>query len=125
MKKIKQLILVSLLFSNVFVGAEDSKEFTKCMKASDITNQGMLACIYDEYKREDIRLNKNYRVFKKELSLKKQKELQSLQKLWIEYRDKKCDFYYDLTGGTIDRLNHALCLLETTKKRADELDMEL
>lgn len=82
----------------------------------------MLKCTYNEIKLQDTRLNKNYKKSMNILREEKKDQLKNVQRLWIKYRDLKCAFYFDLIGGTIDKLNRASCLLELTAKRADELE---
>jgi len=100
-----------------------SKEYNNCFQAnSNLTTSDMLVCIYSETKRQDKRLNKNYKLSIESLSNEKAIELKIVQRLWIKYRNNKCNFYIGLTGGTKDKLTQADCFLEMTTKRADELD---
>jgi uncharacterized protein YecT (DUF1311 family) len=55
------------------------------------------------------------------LDPKHQRELKRVQRLWIQYRDAKCNFLSDLTGGTLDALSAGSCYIDTTALRAQEL----
>jgi uncharacterized protein YecT (DUF1311 family) len=74
----------------------------------------MIECMGAETKRQDVPLNKAYKVIMAGLSSERKKQLQEAQPLWLKYRQANCDFYYNPDGGTIDRVNanHVLCPLQ-------------
>ncbi|MBV5278321.1 MAG: DUF1311 domain-containing protein [Campylobacteraceae bacterium] len=52
----------------------------------------------------------------------RQKELKELQRIWINYRDAKCNFIFGLTGGgTADREGVKRCFVKETAQRVKEL----
>jgi uncharacterized protein YecT (DUF1311 family) len=97
-----------------------SKEFDRCSDKAYSTSASV-ACVSEETKRQDLRLNQNYQVVMKNLTTLRQQSLTKAQKLWVQFRDANCAFYFDPEGGTITRQISAMCFLTMTKDRADEL----
>ena len=95
-----------------------SEEF--CKKATaDGVMPDMIDCTQADLDKEDKRLNAEYKEAMKRLNVAQKKELRSVQRAWIKNRDKACKLEAD--GGQAGILNNLGCLLEWTKKRADEL----
>ncbi len=82
----------------------------------------MRMCSSQELKYQDKLLNKNYKDAMKRLDKGKQDELKKVQRLWVKYRDARCNFQFGLTGGTIDLLMGDGCLVDMTAQRAKELE---
>ena len=99
---------------------EYSQAYSACMKTAEST-LAMNNCNGAEIKRQDSRLNSAYKKAMAGLEGPQQTQLREAQRAWIKYRDTNCKLYYSLTGGTIDQLNGAGCVLDMTKARADEL----
>ena len=89
---------------------------------SAVTTVDMVACITEEFKREDQRLNENYQQLRSQLSSARREQLLTAQRAWIKYKDANCDFYADPEGGTLARVNANSCVLSETTHRADELE---
>ncbi|WP_191832344.1 lysozyme inhibitor LprI family protein [Pseudomonas fluorescens] len=102
------------------VAQSDSPAYSQCMQTAQSTLD-MNNCNVAEIERQDARLNSEYKKAKAALEPTQQTQLLEAQRLWIKYRDANCKLYYSLTGGTIDQLNGAGCVLDMTKARADEL----
>lgn len=102
------------------VAQGDSPAYSQCMQTAE-TTLDMNNCNGAEIDRQDGRLNGAYKKAMAALEPAQQTQLRDAQRLWIKYRDANCKLYYSLTGGTIDQLNGAGCVLELTKARADEL----
>lgn len=102
------------------VAQNDSPAYSQCMETAQSTLD-MNNCNGAEIERQDARLNSVYKRAKAALEPAQQTQLLEAQRLWIKYRDANCKVYFNLTGGTIDQLNGAGCLLDMTKARADEL----
>ncbi len=81
----------------------------------------MRMCSSQELKHQDKLLNKNYKDAMKRIDKDKQDELKKVQRLWMKYRDARCNFQFGITGGTIDLLNGDSCLVDMTAQRAEEL----
>ncbi|MDD1017240.1 lysozyme inhibitor LprI family protein [Pseudomonas rubra] len=111
-----------LLCCSSIAQAQDdySPDYTACMKTAEST-LAMNNCNGAEIKHQDSRLNSAYKKAMAGLEGPQQAQLREAQRAWIKYRDANCKLYYSLTGGTIDQLNGAGCLLSSTKARADEL----
>ena len=101
---------------------ELSRQYHQCMKKSGGVTIYMRKCNGDELKRQDRRLNVNYKKAMAVLDSKHRDELKKVQKLWIKYRDARCGFLFGLTGGTLDLLAGGSCYVDMTARRADELE---
>ncbi|WP_347903914.1 lysozyme inhibitor LprI family protein [Pseudomonas purpurea] len=99
-----------------------SPAYARCMSASGGVTADMLDCLGTELHVQDGRLNKGYKAAMALMEGGKKGQLQDVQRLWLKYRDAKCGFLIDLTGGTVDGLNQSSCALEMTKTRAEELE---
>ena len=102
------------------VAQSDSPAYSQCMQTAQSTLD-MNNCNGAEIERQDARLNSAYKKAIAALEPAQQTQLRDAQRLWIKYRDANCKLYFSLTGGTIDQLNGAGCVLDMTKARADEL----
>ncbi|TDF78998.1 lysozyme inhibitor LprI family protein [Pseudomonas sp. H9] len=98
----------------------DSPAYSQCMQAAQ-TTLDMNNCNGAEIEQQDARLNTAYKKAMAALESAQQAQLRDAQRSWIKYRDTNCKLYFSLTGGTIDQLNGAGCVLDMTKARADEL----
>jgi len=98
-----------------------TNKYESCIDNSGGNTENMHECNLEELKYQDTLLNQNYKLVIQKLSNEKKKKMKELQRLWIKYRDKNCDFLYNFTGGTMDILNGDGCLIEMTTKRAVEL----
>ncbi len=95
--------------------------YETCIQSARTQSQA-LYCIGNEIARQDRRLNKNYKAAMKRIEPFRREDLKRIQKLWIRYRDAKCGFFthpHSGSGGTVDT---AECILEETRRRADELE---
>lgn len=95
--------------------------YHRCMEAAGGVTSAMLECIDKETQVQDARLNRAYRLAQQTLGAAQQSPLRDAQRQWIKYRDANCALYGRLTGGSIDRLNGASCVLEMTRERAEDL----
>ena len=122
-KKLSNYLIVCYLSIPIIGLAEGklSSKFTKCMDKVTSTADS-INCIGTENKAQDKRLNVAYQKLIRIESANRQKELQSLQKLWLKYQKANCDFYYNSDDGTIMQQMSASCWLESTKDRANELE---
>ena len=108
------------------VSAQDkdglSREYGACMDKSGGVTVSMLDCIGAETKRQDARLNKNYKQVMAQLDDAGKTRLREAQKAWIKFRDTNVDFYRDPNGGTAATLTGADRYLTMTAQRASELE---
>jgi uncharacterized protein YecT (DUF1311 family) len=123
---IKKTILAMLFVtagSAVFASETGlTKQFSACMGKAGGIDDAMHECIGAEYKKQDARLNKNYRTLFASLTAERKKQLQTAQRLWIQYRDANCNFYADPDGGTQALIGAADCSMQATAARATELE---
>ena len=98
-----------------------SASFAECMDKSGGVTAEMHACISAEHTRQDQQLNRNYKALMAELTPERKKQLQTAQRLWLQYRDANCQFYADPDGGTMAGIAAADCVLQMTASRAREL----
>lgn len=98
-----------------------SASFAACMDKSGGVTAEMHACISAEHGRQDQQLNRNYQALMAELTPERKKQLQTAQRLWLQYRDANCQFYADPDGGTLAGVAAADCVLQITAHRAREL----
>ena len=119
-----QLLASAITLFSLGAGATEnsySEAYGECMDASNGVTLNMLDCIDSELKRQDARLTQSYKAAMQGLTTEQQRQLRDAQRLWIKFRDADCALLSDLTGGTIDSLNSASCLLDRTGRRADDL----
>ncbi len=118
-----RLFLMMTFFAPTAVLAEPeySKAFDSCMDGSGGVTVKMLECVDAEIKKQDKKLNENYKTLMTALNASRKNGLKNAQRLWIKYRDANCHFYYDPDGGTIQSILSSDCLLRMTAERADEL----
>lgn len=99
-----------------------SSTYQQCLDKSGGVTTNMRMCNSKELEYQDKLLNKNYKDAMKRLDKDKQDELKKVQRLWMKYRDARCNFQFGLTGGTIDLLMGDGCLVDMTAQRAKELE---
>ena len=58
-----------------------------------------------------------------ELTPARKKQLQTAQRLWLQYRDANYQFYADPDGGTAAGVAAADCVLQMTADRGRELKL--
>lgn len=120
MKKVFSVLLVcsSVMFAEVKL----SPAHSKCVDKSDGVTSMMLECDAKEYKVQDAKLNKMYKVAISKLDDQGKTKLKNVQRIWVQYKEAKCRFYDGLSGGTMDALNSSGCTIEETALRAQELE---
>lgn len=122
MSAAKSLLLFSALLASQALAADgQSQTYQVCMDRSGGVTSKMLACADAEINRHDATLNQNYQAAMQTLEEPQQQGLRAAQRAWIKFRDAECGFIAGLTGGSIDRINAANCMLEMTQQRANVL----
>ena len=123
MKRICLALAMLISSSGAFA---DEALFTKnhsiCLEKSGGVTVAMVDCIAAELKTQDARLNGVYKKLGTQLTPARKKQLQTAQRLWIQYRDANCAFYADPDGGTIATVSASDCVLRATATRAKELE---
>ena len=102
--------------------AKLSPALDSCLeKAGGVTTE-MVNCIGAEIAVQDKRLNAAYKSALAKQTTARQKELQAVQRLWIQYRDANCKFAFDPDGGTMAHVESTGCVMTMTAERAQELE---
>ncbi len=86
-----------------------------------VSTPEMVECLNAKTAEWDKRLNAAYAKALKEAEPKQREQLRSAQRLWVQYRDANCQYYW-LGEGSIARIDAAGCMLRMTKARALELE---
>jgi uncharacterized protein YecT (DUF1311 family) len=81
----------------------------------------IVVCVNIETAQWDKRMNAAYQKALKEDEPKRQEQLRTAQRLWIQFRDANC-LYFDMGEGTIARIDAAECMRNMTEARAHELE---
>ena len=121
--------------NDTIASGDDSVSLRDCIgSASNIcqtapgggSTVGMVDCSRREQSWWDGQLNSYYGELETALEPGVFASLRKAQKIWIAYRDAKCDFTYQLwSEGTISQVFLAYCLMDTTAERAIELSQAL
>jgi len=117
------LILTSLKASQAVVPIEllYSDKYHSCTKEI-ISEADAAKCLEKEIVRADKKLNTAYRKAQKRMQIFRHDDLQKIQRIWIKYRDAKCNFFYHKESGTAGLSNAEECRLNETILRTIELD---
>ena len=94
-----------------------------CLEMNENQNTlGIVSC-YDQSEQSwDVLLNKYYQLLQKDVEPNLQKSLKDTQLVWIKYKEKTCQFEYDLWGdGSMRHTAYAECLLRETSSRTIQL----
>jgi uncharacterized protein YecT (DUF1311 family) len=93
-----------------------------CLDKAKGVTADMVDCIGAEIAVQDKRLNDAYKAAIAKLTPRRQKELQGVQRLWLQFRDANCKFAYDPDGGTMAHVESTGCIMSMTAERAQELE---
>ena len=88
----QRLFMLSLMTLPVIIVAEAqySSQYQPCLDRSGGVTLEMRTCNGNELKYQDKLLNKNYKKAMKVIDAKHRNELKKVQRLWMKYRDAKC-----------------------------------
>lgn len=90
-------------------------------ECSELSTLGITQCVAEKTKVWDGRLNQAYKALQQRIEPDQGKALLAAQRLWIQYRDANCGFYF-AGPGTISRIEGAECLRSMTQERTCELE---
>jgi uncharacterized protein YecT (DUF1311 family) len=102
---------------------EMTQEYLTCLEKSNGVTVEMINCILAETRRQDARLNENYKRLLSKLATERKNSLVEAQRAWIRFRDANCGFYADPEGGSAARVAANECFLNSTADRAKELQL--
>ena len=116
-------VVACLLVLLVMVRGSDAmtQEYATCLGKSNGVTIEMINCILGETRRQDARLNENYKRLISKLPTERKNALVEAQRAWIKFRDANCGFYADPEGGSAARVTANECFLNATADRAKEL----
>ena len=81
----------------------------------------MVDCLTRQTRQADARLNAAYKAARARVPARQAAALQVAQRAWVTYSNANCRAYA-LGEGTITQIETAQCALDTTRRRADELE---
>jgi len=91
----------------------------------DLKNTSLTRCSeLDDYRKADLKLNKNYKELATKLNQIDISKLRNPQRAWIKWREEKCDDIdakANCDNGACAGYAHDTCLVDLTEKRAAEL----
>ena len=120
MKKLFLLLFLPLSFNTI--ADSYSREFVQCTDRSGGVTTNMLGCINNEYKKQDSRLNRNYKKLMTTLKGQAKNHVQNAQKAWLKHQKATCDLYEQTSdGGSAFTLMSQDCYLKEVTERADFL----
>ncbi len=98
-----------------------SRDYALCMEngpAAEGVQPAMNACAYEEYARQDGRLNQAYVMVMRRQSAAGKAKLRTSQRAWIKTRDRTCEAErMDYDGGSIAPLIFHTCMTNQTISR--------
>ena len=80
----------------------------------------MVDCLNAKTAQWDKKLNAAYKAALDAAQPKQREQLRTAQRLWVQYRDANCTYYF-MGEGSIARVEAADCTYRMTKARAEEL----
>jgi uncharacterized protein YecT (DUF1311 family) len=110
-----------ILTAAVLIGAAAVASAAEAEKDCDGGTYEMVDCLKEQTAPWDQRLNAAYQTALKYAEPKQREPLRKAQRLWVQYRDANCDYYF-LGEGSIARIEAAECMYRMTKDRALELE---
>jgi uncharacterized protein YecT (DUF1311 family) len=120
------VISIVLFLGGPLVAAADremTQEYSTCLAQSNGVTLEMINCMLAETRRQDVRLNENFKKLISELGTERKKALVEAQRAWIKFRDTNCGFYADPEGGSAARMAANECILNSIVDRAKELQL--
>jgi uncharacterized protein YecT (DUF1311 family) len=102
---------------------EMSHEYSTCIDKANGANPALIDCALAETKRQDARLNENYKRLMSKLTEDRKNALLEAQRAWLKYRDANCAFWDDPAGGQSAAVTAKECILTMTADRASELEL--
>ena len=85
-----------------------------------VSTPEMVDCLNAQAAQWDKKLNAAYKSALDAAEPKQREQLRKAQRLWVQYRDANCAYYY-MGEGSIARIEAAECTRRMTKARAEEL----
>ncbi|MCK9916069.1 lysozyme inhibitor LprI family protein [Microbacteriaceae bacterium K1510] len=116
--RIAAFVTAALLGAAVSAYAEDKGEPDQ---QCGVSTPEMVECLNAQAAAWDKRLNAAYKSALDAAQSKQREQLRTAQRLWLQYRDANCTYYF-MGEGSIARVEAADCTRRMTKARALELE---
>src|ERR1700748_1748140 len=111
-------ILMMLAAMAVLAPAAQARDPASC---DGVSTPEIVDCTNAKTAQWDKRMNVAYQKALKDGEPKRQEQLRTAQRLWVQFRDANC-LYFDMGEGTIARIDAAECMRNMTEARAKELE---
>src|SRR5262249_15707971 len=115
------LVLLLMVRGSGAAQREMTQEYSSCLGKSNGVTIEMINCMLAETRRQDARLNENYKRLISKLPTERKNGLVEAQRAWIKFRDANCGCYADPERGSAARVTGNECFLNATADRAKEL----
>ena len=114
-----------LATSTVLTASETdmSQEYSSCIDKANGVNPALIDCALTETKRQDVRLNENYKRLMSKLTEERKNALLAAQRAWIKFSDANCAFWDDPAGRQNAAVTAKECILTMSADRASELEL--
>ncbi len=112
------LFITSAMAVLAAVHARDPGEPASC---DGVSTPEIVDCDNAKTAQWDKRMNAAYQKALKADEPRRQEQLRTAQRPWIQFRDANC-LYFDMGEGTIARIDAAECMRNMTEARARELE---
>lgn len=118
---IHSFLLITGTLSMTLLTADHALAQVQCNPSGN--TQQMLRCAEQDYRTADQRLNQVYQRLIARINATEKQRLVEVQRLWIQFRDKTCQFESALNvGGTLEPLVTRGCLTRMTEERTQYLE---
>jgi uncharacterized protein YecT (DUF1311 family) len=114
------LARITVFAAAALIGAAVDASAAEPEMICGVSTVEMVACFNAETAQWDKRLNAAYQTAVKDAEPKQREQLRKAERLWVQYRDANCTYYF-LGEGSIARVEAAQCMYRMTKQRAQEL----
>jgi len=120
--RIRKRIGAFLCLMSSFASAEItfSSDYDRCVNT--VSGQYLDICMDKELELQDVKLNKEYHNTMGRIQEFRKYDLRKVQRLWIKYRDAKCEFYYHRYSGSGGLTDSIQCTIKETIQRTQELE---
>ena len=108
------LVLLVMVRESDAAEREMTQEYSTCLGKSNGVTIEMINCMLAETRRQDARLNENYKRLISKLPTVRKTALVEAQRAWIKFRDANCGFYADPEGGSVARMTANESFLNAT-----------
>jgi uncharacterized protein YecT (DUF1311 family) len=102
---------------------EMSQAYSSCVDKANAATPALIDCALVETKRQDARLNENYKRLMSKLTEERKNALLAAQRAWIKFSDANCAFWDDPAGRQNAAVTAKECILTMSADRASELEL--